>query len=84
MIIPRIKLPLSQHLQIFRNIRKECRAPQVQLLSLHELCEQFQIGGAVERRELRDVVLMQRKEGGFVDAQIVEQQFFERPHRIHG
>ena len=54
------------------------------LLSLHELCEQFQIGGAVERRELRDVVLMQRKEGGFVDAQIVEQQFFERPHRIHG
>ena len=27
---------------------------------------------------------MQRKEGGFVDAQIVEQQFFERPHRIHG
>ena len=27
---------------------------------------------------------MQRKEGGFVDAQIVEQQFFERPHRLHG
>ena len=30
-IITRIKLPLSQHLQIFRNIRKKCRAPQVQL-----------------------------------------------------
>ena len=29
-IITRIKLPLSQHLQIFRNIRKKCRAPQVQ------------------------------------------------------
>lgn len=27
---------------------------------------------------------MQRKDGGFVDAQIVEQQLFERPHRIHG
>ena len=38
------------------------------LLSLHELCEQFQIGGTVERRELRDVLLLQRKEGGFVDA----------------
>ena len=30
MIITRIKLPLSQHLQIFRNIRKKSRAPQVQ------------------------------------------------------
>lgn len=30
MIITRIKHPLSQYLQIFRNIRKKCRAPQVQ------------------------------------------------------
>ena len=83
-IITRIKHPLSQHLHIFVISVKNAALHKFSLLSLHELCEQFQIGGTVERRELRDVLLLQRKEGGFVDAQIVEQQFFERSHRLHG